>query len=180
MMFKIQQEKFFPLPSYDLSVPNRVRVVVYGKILDQNYTKLLNFDRSLNIHTVFLLDKVQKKEAITHEQYVHLKKAGLVEGRYPNIYVSYSVAEAVGKKSEYIRNSGLEDEKCKEFILKALAKSTGMRNSELMPIVQDIFPNILSEAQKRKKLSNLLQAMKNKDNTINSKGRTSNTIWFRR
>ena len=179
-MFRIQQEKFFPLPSYDLSVPNRVKVTVYGKILDKNYTQLLNSDRSLNIHTVFLLDKVQKKETITHDQYLVLKKAGLVEGRYPSIYVSYSVAEAVGQKSEYIRNRGLEDEKCKEFILKAIEKSGEVKNSELLPIVEDIFPRILSEKQKRKKLSNLLQAMKKKDKTIDSRGRTSNVVWFLR
>lgn len=179
-MFRIQQEKFFPLPSYDLSVPNRVKVTVYGKILDPNYTKLLNFDRSLNLQTVFLLDKVQKKEPITREQYMYLKKAGLAEGRYPNIYVSYSVAEAVGQKSEYIRNSGLEDEKCKEFILKALDKSGRLRNVDLMEIVKDIFPSVLSEEQKRKKLSNLLQVMKKKDKTIDSQGRTTGTVWFRR
>ena len=179
-MFRIQQEKFFPLPSYDLSVPNRVKVTVYGKILDKNYTQLLNSDRSLNIHTVFLLDKVQKKETITHDQYLVLKKAGLVEGRYPSIYVSYSVAEAVGQKPEYIRNSGLEDEKCKEFILKAIEKSGEVKNSELLPVVEDIFPRILSEKQKRKKLSNLLQAMKKKDQTIDSRGRTTNVVWFLR
>lgn len=179
-MFRIQQEKFFPLPSYDLSVPNRVKVTVYGKILDQNYTKLLNSDRSLNLHTVFLLDKVQKKETITREQYMYLKRAGLAEGRYPNIYVSYSVAEEIGQKSEYIRNRGLEDEKCKEFILKALEKSGKLKNVELMEIIQDILPNILTMEQKRKKLSNLLQSMKKKDQTIDSEGKTSKTVWFLR
>lgn len=179
-IFQIQQGKFFPLPSYDLSVPNRVQVTVYGKILDKNYTQLLSYDRTLNIRTVFLLDKVQKKQEITRDQYQSLKKLGLVEGRYPNIYVSYSVAEAVGQKTEYIRNSGLEDEKCKEFILKALKKSGELKNTELMPIIEDILPNILSDAQKRKKLSNLLQAMKNKDGTIDSRGKTSNTVWFLR
>lgn len=49
-----------------------------------------------------------------------------------------------------------------------------------MPIIEDILPNILSDAQKRKKLSNLLQAMKNKDGTIDSRGKTSNTVWFLR
>lgn len=178
-MFRIQQEKFFPLPSYDLSVPNRVKVTVYGKILDKNYTQLLNSDRSLNIHTVFLLDKVQKKETITHDQYLALKKAGLVEGRYPNIYVSYSVAEAVGQKPEYIRNSGLEDEKCKEFILKALQKSPA-KKEELMAVVGDLFPAILPPDKKRRKLSNLLRTMKVKDKTIDCTGNTKAAVWFLR
>ena len=178
-MFRIQQEKFFPLPSYDLSVPNRVKVTVYGKILDKNYTLLLNLDRNLNIRTVFLLDKIQKKEAITHDQYLALKKAGLVEGRYPNIYVSYSVAEAVGQKPEYIRNSGLEDEKCKEFILKALQKGPA-KKEELMAVVGDLFPAILPPDKKRRKLSNLLRTMKVEDKTIDCIGNTKAAVWFLR
>lgn len=176
-IFRIQQEKFFPLPTYDLSTPNRVSVTVFGKILDKNYTQLLNLERSLNIHTVFLLDKVQKKEWITHEQYLQLKRDGLVEGRYPNIYVSYSVAEAVGQKSSYIRNSGLEDEKCKEFIIMALRKGPA-RKQELMDVVGDIFPDILTPPQKRRKLSNILRSMKVKDETIDSTGNTKAAIWF--
>lgn len=37
-VFRIQQEKYFPLPSYDLTNPRQVSVVVYGKVLDENYT----------------------------------------------------------------------------------------------------------------------------------------------
>lgn len=176
-IFQIQQEKFFPLPSYDLSVPNRVKVTVYGKILDKNYTQLLNYDRTLNIRTVFLLDKIQKKEEITREQYLYLKKLGLVEGRYPNIFVSYSVAEAVGKKPEYIRNSGLEDEKCKEFILKALRKGPA-KKEELMAVVGDLFPAVLPTDKKSRKLSNLLRIMKTKDKTIDCVGKTKAATWF--
>lgn len=176
-IFQIQQEKFFPLPSYDLSVPNRVKVTVYGKILDKNYTQLLNYDRTLNIRTVFLLDKIQKKEEITREQYSYLKKLGLVEGRYPNIFVSYSVAEAVGKKPEYIRNSGLEDEKCKEFILKALRKGPA-KKEELMAVVGDLFPAVLPTDKKSRKLSNLLRIMKTKDKTIDCVGKTKAATWF--
>lgn len=176
-IFRIQQKKFFPLPTYELSMPNRVSVTVYGKVLDKNYTQLLNAERSLSIHTVFLLDKIQKKEPITHEQYLQMKKAGLAEGRYPNIYVSYSVAEVVGQKSNYFRNSGLEDEKCKEFIIKALQKGPA-KKQELMEIVEDIFPSILTLSQKQRKLSNILRTMKIKDKTIDSNGNTKAAIWF--
>lgn len=105
-VFEIQRQKFFPLPTYDLSVPNRVKVTVYGKILDPNYTRLLNHEQSLNIQTVFLLDKVQKRQEISLEDAQKLRQAGLIEGKYPHIFVSFSVAEVVGKKNEYIRNRG--------------------------------------------------------------------------
>ena len=91
MMYQIQKEKCFPLPTYDLSDPNRVKVSLYGKILDKNYTQLLHANADLDLSTVFLLDKVQKKEVISKESFAQLKKQKLVEGRYPNIYVSYKV-----------------------------------------------------------------------------------------
>ena len=177
-IFEIQQKKYFPLPTYDLSEPNRVRVTVYGKILDTNYTRLLNTDRDLDIQTVFLLDKIQKKEAISLEDYQRLRKAGLAEGRYPNIYVSYRVAEAVGQPETYIRNSGLEDEKCKMLIKKALEKGGEMKQGDLLAVVEDILPRIMSKKQKSRKVSNLLQTMKTKDDTIDSRGKTSNVVWF--
>lgn len=177
-IFEIQQKKFFPLPTYDLSEPNRVRVTVYGKILDTNYTRLLNTVRDLDIQTVFLLDKIQKKETISQEDYLQLKKAGLAEGRYPNIYVSYQIADAVGQPETYIRNSGLEDEKCKMLIIKALEKGGEKKQSELLALLKDVLPKIMSEKQKSRKVSNLLQTMKTKDGTIDSRGKTSSVVWF--
>ena len=38
----------FSIATYDLSIANRVRVTVYGKILDKNYTQLLHADTELN------------------------------------------------------------------------------------------------------------------------------------
>jgi len=58
MMYQIQREKCFPLPTYDLEESNRVKVTLYGKILDRNYTQLLHTNDGLDLKTVFLLDKV--------------------------------------------------------------------------------------------------------------------------
>ena len=102
MMYRIQRDKCFPLPSYDLSAMNRVKVTVYGKVLDANYTQLLHANGNLDIQTVFLLDQIQKKQTISLENYHELKKKNLVEGRYPNIFVSFKVANAVGERTRYI------------------------------------------------------------------------------
>ena len=146
-IYQIQRDRCFPLPTYDLDNPNRVSVTVYGNILDQNYTKLLRLDGTLNIRTVFLLDQVQKKRPITKEDSKMLKKAGLIEGRYPNIYVSLKVAEAVGSKTEYIKNRGIKDEAIKQMVLNALQ-------------VRPLSKSELNAEQREKKLSNLFQKMK--------------------
>ena len=177
-MFEIQRERFFPLPSYDFSETNRVKVTIYGKILDRNYTQLLNAERNLDIKTVFLLDKIQKKEDIPVEDYQNLRKNGLAEGRYPNIYVSYKIAKAVGEPESYIKNSGIGDEKCKLLIISYLEKAGRAKQKDILQVVSDVMPDVLSPNQKKRKLSNLLRVMKVKDKTIDSEGNTSGAVWF--
>ena len=177
MMYQIQRDKCFPLPTYDLNTINRVRVIVYGKILDKNYTQLLHSNGELDIQTVFLLDKVQKGQTISKESFKKLKRQGLVEGRYPNLFVSFKVANSVGQKANYIRNKGLEDDICKQLIIKALEAMGEASKQDLMEILEKALPDVLSEEQKSKKISNLLQAMK-KEGMIAVRGTNRYAKWY--
>lgn len=177
MMYQIQRDKCFPLPTYDLNTVNRVKVTVYGKILDKNYTQLLRSDADLNMGTVFLLDQVQKQETISKENFKELKKQGLVEGRYPNIFVSFKVADIVGQKAAYVRNKGLDDDICKQLIIKALESMEEASKQELMEVLEKALPDVLSDEQKSKKVSNLLQAMK-KEYIVDIKGKNRYAKWY--
>ena len=177
MMYQIQRDKCFPLPTYDLNTVNRVKVTVYGKILDKNYTQLLRSDTDLNMGTVFLLDQVQKQETISKENFKELKKQGLVEGRYPNIFVSFKVADIVGQKAAYVRNKGLDDDICKQLIIKALESMEEASKQELMEVLEKALPEVLSDEQKSKKVSNLLQAMK-KEYIVGIKGKNRYAKWY--
>ena len=177
MMYQIQRDKCFPLPTYDLNTINRVRVIVYGKILDKNYTQLLHSNGELDIQTVFLLDKVQKGQTISKESFKKLKRQGLVEGRYPNLFVSFKVANSVGQKANYIRNKGLDDDICKQLIIKALEAMGEASKQDLMEILEKALPDVLSEEQKSKKVSNLLQAMK-KEGMIAARGTNRYAKWY--
>ena len=177
MMYQIQRDKCFPLPTYDLNTTNRVKVTVYGKILDKNYTQLLRSDAELNMRTVFLLDQVQKQETISKENFKELKKQGLVEGRYPNIFVSFKVADMVGQKAAYVRNKGLDDDICKQLIIKALESMGEASKQELMEVLEKALPEVLSDEQKSKKVSNLLQAMK-KENIVAINGKNRYAKWY--
>ena len=176
MMYQIQRDKCFPLPTYDLNTINRVKVTVYGKILDKNYTQLLRSDADLNMATVFLLDQVQKKEAISKENFKKLKKQGLAEGRYPNIFVSFKVADIVGQKATYVRNKGLDDDICKQLIIKALGSMGKAGKKDLMEVLEKALPDVLSMEQKSKKVSNLLQTLK-RENKIESIGSNRYAKW---
>jgi ATP-dependent DNA helicase RecG len=177
MMYQIQRDKCFPLPTYDLNTINRVKVTVYGKILDKNYTQLLYSNGDLDMKTVFLLDQVQKHEVVSKESFKQLKKQGLVEGRYPNIFVSFKVADIVGEKAVYVRNKGLDDDICKQLIIKALESMGEAGKQELMEVLEKALPEVLSDEQKSKKVSNLLQAMK-RDGIIGVKGNNRYAKWY--
>lgn len=177
MMYQIQKDKCFPLPTYDLNEPNRVKVTLYGKILDKNYTKLLYSSDDLDLQTVFLLDKVQKHETISRDSCNVLRKRGLIEGRYPNIYVSYKIADMVGKKMEYIKNKGFSNDSYKKIICDTLESMEKASPSELRSVLEDVMPAVLSKEQKARKLSNMLQTMK-KAGIVDVEGSGHKTKWY--
>ena len=109
-MFQAQRRRFFPLPDYDLSQPERVMVTLRGRILDVRYTRLLMAQGELDLATIMLLDKVQKGQRIVAEDAKRLKAAKLVEGRYPNLLVAGSVAAVTGQKAQHIRDRGFDSQ----------------------------------------------------------------------
>ena len=151
-------------------------VTIHGKVLDKNYTQLLHSKGDMDLKTVFLLDQVQKRKTISKEDYKALKKSGLVEGRYPALYVSYKIAEAVGDKAGYVRNKGLDEKILKELMVSALQNGP-LKKADIYEAVRHAFPEVLSEEKQYKKLSNLLQKMKN-EGIVAVRGRAVHAEWF--
>ena len=118
-IYRIQRSKGFPLPTYQFN-NGQVSVIINGKILDENYTRLLFSRHDLDLEIVFLLDKVQKKASMSKQEVAILKKRGFIEGRYPNVYVAAEIAEQVDKKQDYIKNRAFDDEYYKKLILQYL------------------------------------------------------------
>ena len=176
MMYQIQRKKCFPLPSYDLEDPNRVKVTLYGKILDKNYTQLLHSNENLDIREVFILDKVQKHETISKQDFARLKKEGFVEGRYPNIYVSFKIASIVGKKEEYIRNKGLKKNVYRQMVINTLDELNEASVAEIYKVLEGTLPAHMDKKQQIKKVSNILQSMK-KDDLIEVTGTGHSAKW---
>lgn len=177
MIFELQKKRCFPMPSYNLEMPNRVKVTIYGQIIDSRYTQLLHMNGNLELKTVFLLDKVQKNETITNDDFKRLKKQGLVEGRYPNIYVSFKVADSIGAATDYVKNKGLNDEKCYALILNTLSQIKLATRSDIVEVLKGALPNVLNDNQKNKKVSYYLQKLKN-EGKIYAKGSGKGARWF--
>ncbi|MBC7449963.1 MAG: transcriptional regulator, partial [Cytophagales bacterium] len=162
-MFEEQRNRFFPLPDYDLSDINKVVVRVSGRIWDENYTRLLMSKTDLDLKTVILLDRVQKSLHINDDELNLLRRDGLVEGRKPTIYVAAYVAQATNASTDYIKNKAFNDDYYRKLIVAYLEKYRKGIRIDFDTLLFDKLSDVLNESQKKDKVKNLLQALKNDD-----------------
>ena len=148
------------MPDYDLSRHEQVHVTVYGKILNENYTKILFENPDMDLDTVYLLDKVQKGENISRSEAAALRKLGLIEGKMPKLFISATVAEALDQKAQYIKNKGFDDQYYKQLIIDYLNKWGKGKKSDFEKLLFDKLPDSLTLTQKNNKLRNLLSALR--------------------
>jgi len=159
-IFNIQKRKYFPLPDYDTSVHGKVAVTVYGKVLDIKYAKILFDNQDLDLETVFLVDKVQKKFPLEKDAIKHLRDLKIIEGRSPNIYLAANIAAIIETEQEYIRNKGFDDEAYKKWILEYLLTYKKASKAQIKRLLFKKLPEILDNKQKEAKIKNLLWALK--------------------
>jgi len=176
-MFIYQRKRFFPLPDYDLTQPDAVKVKIYGKIIDKNYTQLLINKTELPLKTVISLDRVQKNKHISDDEARELKRGKLIEGRKPNYFVSSHIAAATGEKASYIRNRGFKDKHYKDLILKFLDEYGSSSKVDIDRLILDILPEVLDKKQRENKVRNILYSMSKKDKSIVNQGTNRKPIW---
>jgi len=177
-MFQIQQKRFFPMPSYDLAVPERVVVKIAGKILDENYTRLLIENTEMELLTVMLLDKVQKNVKISREGHKFLKSKKLTEGRYPHLFVSHRIASVVDERAKYIKNRGFDKRYYQDLMTTYLKKYGHASRKDFNSLLVDKLPDVLNEKRKLIKIKNLIYEMSKKSGKIYNKGSDRKPMWI--
>lgn len=176
--FKKLRERYFPMLDYDFSERNRVRVTIYGKVLNEKYTSLLFENENLSLEKVMLLDRVQKNITISKEQSDILRKDHLIEGRYPNVYVSKGVSEMVDDKVSYTKKSGFNDQYYKDLVLKYIKDFGSITKKDLYELLMDKLPDSLNEEQKKRKIRYLVNEILNKkEQRIKNIGTTRYSVW---
>ncbi len=181
-MFITQRQRYFPLPDYDLSDPDRVMVRICGKILDENYTRLLIRQTDLPLKTVIALDRVQKKRS--HELLPgilkELKAANLIEGRKPHYFVSTKIAQITDKKAEYTRFKAFDKKYYQDLVLNFLRQHGQANRHDIDELLINKLPDFMNERQKRIKINNILSEMSHKMGLIKNAGSRFRPIWTRR
>lgn len=171
-IFNFQKQRFFPLPDYNFE-DNKVKVTIIGKILDENFAKIIIKNSNLGLDEVILLDKVQKQKEISENEFKHLKKLKCVEGRRPNIYLSYKIIESTNNedlKVEYLANRSFDDLHFKGMILEYLKKWGKTKRDKIDNLIIPKLSTALTEEKKKNKVTNYLSALRMEGKIINTPG----------
>jgi ATP-dependent DNA helicase RecG len=158
-MFNIQRQRFFPMPDYDFS-DNKVKVTIVGRVLDMDYATLLTKDRSLNLMEIELLSRIQMHKHLTDYEIDYLRKRKLVEGRKEHLHLSKSVANNIGKKAEYTRKKGLDDDFYRKLLLDFVMEYKRVSRTEVNELLMGKLPDSMTEKQKLTKIGHLLTALR--------------------
>jgi len=175
-MFQTQIKRFFPLPDYDLSEPDRVAVTIMGEILDEQYTRLLMGRTDLDLWQVILLDKIQKRIPVSRQEHRQLKVKGLVEGRYPNLLIAGRIAKATGHSAKHIRDRGFDKQYYLDLILALIQEHGPVARAEIDRLLFNKLPEVLTVEQKRHKVHNMLSELSRHGQIVN-KGSRSHPRW---
>ncbi len=177
-MFATQRKRLFPLPDYLIDdTKKRVEVRLYGRIIDEKYTRVLKTRPELSLFEVMWLDAVQKGKPLTGEALKMLRRKGLIEGRAPNLFVSARIASDLDEKASYIRNRGFDEQHYKKLLMEYLTQYGEAASSDIESLLFDKLPDVLNENQKKNKIRNLLQKMSRNGEILNAGGRGRTARW---
>lgn len=161
-MFVNQRLRLFPMPEYDLS-GGKIRVTIIGKVIDENFARILTDNPELHLDDIMLLDKVQKKKAITDEQAVYLRKRKFIEGRKPNFYLAHKVVSKTkdaNLKGQYIKNRSFDDEYFMKLVIEYLKKFGKASRKDINELLFGKLSDVLNDDQKKNKVDYLLKKLK--------------------
>lgn len=161
-VFNFQKQRFFPLPEYDLS-ENKVKVTITGKIINEEFAKILINNPEITLEDIILLDKVQKQIRLSLDEIKYLRSKKYIEGRRNGIFLSQELVKKTGNKEllvDYLNKRSLEDEYFKKIILEFIEKGTKVKRKEIDLYIVPKLSTLLKSNQKKNKVTNLLSSLR--------------------
>lgn len=173
-----QARRYFPMPDYDLSRSNAVKMTIYGSVVDPAYSRLLIQRTDLSLTEILALDRVQKRLSISDDTVKMLRRSGLIEGRKPNLHVSASVARITANKADYIRTRAQDDDYYCKLITDYLETFEKATREDIDKLLFGKLSEALDVGQKTNKIANLLTKMRRRRIIVN-KGSKKKPCWMR-
>lgn len=174
-MFLYQKDRFFPMPEYDLS-NDRVSLTLIGKVINEDYARLLARRQNLDLKDVILLDRIQKKKPISIEDEKSLRQKKLIEGRRPNYFLSIDVSQKLEQKADYSKNKAFDKQYYLDLILKAIKEHGSMTRHDIDELLWNKLPEWMTEEQRKNRIKNLISELR-VNGKIQNKGTLGNPQW---
>lgn len=161
-LYEQQKKRFFPMPEYDTS-NGKVTVGIEGKVIDEQFARILVSVPELSMSDLILLDKVQKQKRLTDEEVKYLRKKKFIEGRKNNLFLSKNITRStgnVGLKSTYVKNKSFDDEYFRRLIVQYIQKFGFASRAEIVMLLKEKLSDALTDTQKENKITNLLSYLR--------------------
>lgn len=163
-MFNNQRIRLFPMPEYDLT-GEKVKVTIIGRVIDEQFARILTDNQNLSLMQIMLLDKVQKRKPLSVEEVKFLRNNHYIEGRKPNYYLSANVIKPTrsGKlKSEYIHNKAFDNEHYRNLIMQYIDRFGRATRDDINMLLWNKLPAHLDEdeTKKKNKIKNLISSLR--------------------
>jgi len=178
-MFEIQRQRLFPLPDYDLSKPNVVKVTLHGRIIDERYSRLLMEREDLNLGQLFLIDQLQKGKDIGPKGHQRLEGFGFPIGRYPNIIPMSVAAQATPDQSDSTRYSDFSVEHYLEMIVNFVASNGPVSLEQIDRYMRDVLPSMWTDEDKKSEIRDFVQRLR-QSNRIENQVIEGSSMWISR
>ncbi|GHT24744.1 hypothetical protein AGMMS4957_18290 [Bacteroidia bacterium] len=159
-IFTIQRERFFPLPTYDISGEDHTEVTIHGELINENYSRQLKKHPELSLDDVIALDKVQKRLPVSEDDITRLRELKLVAGWASELQIAGNYSKITYQ--DY-----------KQMILDLIITQNGSATRE--DIVNLIMPTLSPDepmAKKLRKITNIVAKLSKQEGIIKN---TSNT-----
>ena len=151
-IFTTQRDRYFPMPTYDISDINHTEVTIYGELINENYSRILFKYPELGLDDVIILDKVQKKIPINETEIQRLRELKLVIGTESNLFITDSYPTSFSEYKELILN-----------LLKVKGRAT---REEINDLIMPLLAEEETIEKKRKKISNVISKLAHTDKKI--------------
>jgi ATP-dependent DNA helicase RecG len=151
-MFITQRNRFFPLPTYNISNETKTEVTIHGEIINDNYSYILFAHPELSLDDVIALDKAQKKITINEMETARLRELKLILGTNSNIFITDGYPNSF---NDY-----------KNLILKFIKIKGTATREDINNLIIPLFPENESLDKKQKRVSNMISKLAYTDKKI--------------
>jgi ATP-dependent DNA helicase RecG len=153
-IFTTQRERFFPLPTYDISDKKHTEVTIFGELINENYSRLLFKHPEVSLDDVILLDKVQKKQLVSETEIQHLRDLKLVLGEDSSLFI----------RPDIYTNASFND--YKRLILNYIKINGTATREDINNLIIPLLSENETDEKKQKRVANIISKLAYTDKKI--------------